>query len=332
MNSSQRLRRHLCFLDVGHGNSTVLIAGEGSVVVIDAGKQSALSEFLLEQRITHVDAIYLSHADADHIGGLVGILATQMVSIDRVYLNSDASKSTRAWDDLLYELDFAHQSGSLKFSVELVSGATEQLPGEVCLHVLGPSRYLAAKGPGSALRSGEKIRSNSISAVISVTVSGSTLAVLPGDLDGIGLQDLLQNCKDLSAPILVYPHHGGLPGGRMEPTEYARRLLSAVNPGVVVFSIGRGQYSTPSPDTVRVVRETLPDTRIVCTQLSEFCSGKRPTESPTHLSSAFAMGRAHRKCCGGTVVVPLDDHASLLPQPGPHAGFIRYNAETALCS
>ena len=332
MNSPQPLQRHLCFLDVGHGNSTVLIAGEGSVVVIDVGRQNALSEFFLEQRITHVDSIYVSHADADHIGALVGILATQEVSIDRVYLNSDASKNTQTWDDLVYELDCAHQAGSLKFSVGLVSGDAQQLPGKVCLHVLGPSPYLAAKGPGSTYRSGARIRTNSISAVISIAVSGSTLAVLPGDLDRVGLQDLLQHRDDLRAPILVYPHHGGLPGGGTDSEEYARALLSAVDPEIVVFSIGRGQYSTPRPETVRVVRETLPNTRIVCTQLSEFCSGKLPAAPPTHLSPAFARGREARKCCGGTVVVPLDDIAAVLPQPGPHADFIRDNAETAMCT
>ena len=84
MNTSKPLRRHLCFLDVGHGNSTVLIAGDADVVVIDVGQQSALSEFLSEQQITHVQSIYLSHADADHVGGLIGILASRQVTIGRV--------------------------------------------------------------------------------------------------------------------------------------------------------------------------------------------------------------------------------------------------------
>ena len=332
MNSAKPLRRHVCFLDVGHGNSTVLIAGEESVVIIDVGRQSTLSEFLREQGITHVDSVYLSHADADHIGGLVGLLATEEVSIDRVFLNSDASKGTETWDDLLYELDLLVQAGSLEFRPGLVSGHGEEFPGEVRLNVLGPSPYLAGKGSGSTNRSGARIRTNSISAVISISVSGSTLALLPGDLDGVGLQDLLDHRKNLRARILVYPHHGGLPGGGLSPRQYAQALLSEVEPGFVVFSIGRGQYDMPKPDTVRFLRKTLPDTRIVCTQLSEHCSGKLPAGSPTHLSQAFARGRAHRKCCGGTVVVPLDDFAALLPQREAHADFIRNHAEGALCS
>ena len=331
MNSPAPLRRHLCFLDVGHGNSTVLIAGDTGVVVIDVGRQNTLSEFLLQQQITRINSIYLSHADQDHIGSLVGILSTGRVSIDRVFLNGDASKNTQVWDDLLYELNSAHHSASLKFKVGLVSGLTENLPGGVCLQVIGPSPYLAAKGPGSTHRSANQIRSNSISAVVSIVAAGTRLALLPGDIDGVGLHDLLQNQHDLRAPILVYPHHGALPGG-MNPIEYARTLLTAVRPDLVVFSIGRGRYATPNPDTVRVLRETLPNARIVCTQLSKHCSKRPSAHSPTHLSRAFAHGRADGSCCGGTVVVPLDDLAAILPQPDPHADFIHTHVETPLCS
>ena len=331
MKFREPLQRHLCFLDVGHGNSTVLIADDAHVVIVDVGRQSTLSEFLAEQQITHVNSIYLSHADADHIGGLVGILATRRISIGRVYLNSDGSKHTQVWDDLLYELNAAHQAGSLQFEVGLVSGMSETFPGGVCLDVLGPSRYLAAKGPGNAHRSAPRIRSNSISIVIAIAVAGTRLALLPGDLDGVGLHDLLENCEDLRARILVYPHHGGLPGG-MNPIEFTNTLLTAVHPELVIFSIGRGRHATPDPEMVRVLQKTLPNARIVCTQLSEHCSRRLPIDPPTHVSPAFALGRASRACCGGTVVIPLDDIAAILPQPDSHAEFIDAHVATALCS
>ena len=330
MNTLELLRRHLCFLDVGHGNCAVLIAGDADVVVIDVGQQSALSEFLSEQQISHIQSIYLSHADADHIGALVGILATGQVSIGRVILNSDGSKGTKVWDDLIYELDAADRAGSLKFEVGLVSGMAEQLSADVQLDVLGPSRYLAARGVGGNLRSGAKISSNSISAVISVSVGGTRLAMLPADLDGVGLTDLLAKSEDLRAPLLIYPHHGGLPGG-MSPTQFGKHLLAAVCPELVVFSIGRGRHATPNPATVGVLLTELPNARIVCTQLSGHCSKALPQSSPTHLSPVFSSGRAEGACCGGTLVVPLDDRTAILPQPGPHANFIGEHAETALC-
>ena len=330
MNTPAPLRRHLCFLDVGHGNCTVLIAGDEDVVVVDVGQQSTLSEFLTEQKIAYVQSVYLSHADADHIGALVGIIATRQVSIGRVILNSDGSKDTKVWEDLLYVLDAADRSGELKFEVGLVSGMAEPLARDVRLDVLGPSRYLAAKGVGGSRRSASKIGSNTLSAVISIAVNDVRLALVPGDLDGVGLTDLLEKCEDIGAPILVYPHHGGFSGG-MDPLKFADELLTAVSPELVVFSIGRGRHSTPNPGTVRKLRAKWPKARIVCTQLSEHCSKSLTPNSPTHLSLAFARGRAEGVCCGGTVVVPLDDRAAILPQPDQHADFIRAHAKTALC-
>jgi len=331
MTSHRLLRRHLCFLDVGHGSCAVLIAGDMEVVIIDVGRQSTLSEFLSQQQITHVQSIYLSHADADHIGALVGIIATRKISIGQVVLNSDGRKHTNVWDHLIYELNAAHQSGLLKLSVGLTSGMTECLPGGVRLDVLGPSPYLAAKGVGGTHRSGGRVGSNSISAVISIAVSGAKLALLPGDLDDVGFTDLQNSSQNLQAPILVYPHHGGLPGG-MDPVDFGKTLLAAISPELIVFSIGRGHHAMPNPSAVRMIRRSFPDVRIVCTQLSEHCSKLLPPNSPTHLSHAFARGGSKRACCGGTVVVPLDNPAAIIPQLGPHATFIRAYAKTALCA
>lgn len=322
---------HLCFLDVGHGNSTVIADGNQNIAVVDVGKQSALSRYLAEQQITRIKFVYISHADEDHIGGLVGLLGSLQVSIDRVFLNSDAQKTSKVWDDLLYELSAAHRAGKLVFVPSLTAGQDEHLSDRVTLEVLGPSPYLAAKGPGSVDRRGQRIRSNSVSAVIAISVDGQRLALLPADLDAVGLRDLLDNEVELQAPILVYPHHGGLPGS-MEPSSFASILLPLVRPDRVIFSIGRGRYRTPNPRTVDSIRAAFPDTRIICTQLSEHCSQVLPNSSTvTHLTSAFAQGRLRGACCAGTIVVPLDQSAALQPGHSAHVDFIRTHVLTPLC-
>ena len=327
----KKLRRHLCFLDVGHGNATVLLAGERDIVLVDVGKHSAISLFLEEQQIQHIKTVYLSHADQDHIGALVGLLGSTSLSIDRVYLNTDASKQSKVWDDLLYELNSAHWTGKLVFTASLTAGHQERLAGSVIVDILGPSPYLAARGPGSVDRTGQKIRSNSVSAVIAVSVNNQRLALLPADLDGVGLRDLLTNGLDLAAPILVYPHHGGLPRN-MSPATFAGSLLPAVGADRVVFSIGRGRYGTPKPTTVGLLRKAFPSARMVCTQLSEHCAQTRPaTSKPPHLTDAFAQGRASGSCCGGTIIVPLDQPASLMPDAQSHEQFIHANVATPLC-
>jgi len=53
-------------LDVGHGNSCVIEAGDGSAVV-DTGKQDDLLVYLLERELFDIDHLILSHGDEDHI-------------------------------------------------------------------------------------------------------------------------------------------------------------------------------------------------------------------------------------------------------------------------
>jgi beta-lactamase superfamily II metal-dependent hydrolase len=70
----------LYILDVKHGNSTVLIDTKG-IVVIDTGLRSDLLQFLVDNELTKIDVLILSHADKDHIGGAIGLLAANEFEI-----------------------------------------------------------------------------------------------------------------------------------------------------------------------------------------------------------------------------------------------------------
>ena len=159
-------RPSLAVLDVGHGNSAVL-SDSGGVVVIDSGAGSALSEFLETQEIKQIDVLLLSHADKDHIGGLVALLAAKTVDIARVCLNGDASKGTEVWDDLLFVLNQESLKGRIVLETSIARddfGKYNQ--GSVQVRVLGPSKYLVGKGVNGKERFKRKIRSNSLSVVV----------------------------------------------------------------------------------------------------------------------------------------------------------------------
>ena len=327
------LRNTLCILDVGHGNSAVVTDRHGEVVVIDAGLRNGLLEFLRHHEVTLIRTVYLSHADEDHIGGLIGVLASGTVRIGRVVLNGDASKDTKVWDDLALVLAAARNDGVVgEFDVGLTSGDREKLT-DVDVVVLAPSQYLATKGVGSKDREGRRITSNTMSAVVRVDAFGRSIALLAGDIDGVGLEDLLAAVGDsdaLRVPVLVYPHHGGRPG-TADIGSFAEVLLKATSPGVVVFSVGRRRGGYPRPETVGALRGVLPEVRIVCTQLSKDCSIGLPRESAEHLSGAFALGSADGACCGGSVVVALGDGGSVEPGEDAHTEFIRSQVKTPLC-
>lgn len=325
-----KLNRSIAILDVGHGNSTVVIENEG-VLVVDAGPKNALLEFLREQNVKHIDVVLISHADQDHLGALAQLIASQEFTVGHIALNSDADKGSAAWDDVLYELNQAEREKKLRFDVALVP---EDEPvfdrGSVRAEVLGPSRYLAGKGPGGRDRDGRRITTNSISAVVRLTVSGTQLVLLPGDIDEVGVDDLLSHNETVKTPILLYPHHGGKPGAA-NIAGYVSKLCEAFTPKVVVFSIGRGKHHTPNREVVAALRERLPEARIMCTQLSEHCSDVVPDVAEDYLNEVFCNGREHGQCCSGTILIDLDEGETVLPSMEGHRAFIDSSVKHPLC-
>ena len=317
----------LAILDVGHGNSAVL--DDEGIVVIDAGPQAGLLEYLRESEITEINVVLLSHADEDHIAGLLGLLASAEFKIKRVYLNTDSLKTSRIWDDLLYELDLLKRSGQIELGTSLTSGMTGQFDqGSVQIEILGPSSYLAARGPGSRDRLGRKIGTNSVSAVIRLVKGGQPIALLPGDLDEIGLDALMERGIDMRAPILVFPHHGGRAGNAADMVNFTNRICELVKPERVIFSIGHGN-SYPRLDVVETIRTFNPNIKIACTQLSKQCAGVLPKNNPHHIR-VFSKGAEYHRCCAGTIVLDLDAHL-WLPNDDEHQSFIANFALTALC-
>ena len=144
---TDRLCETLAVLDVGHGTSVVLFSGN-DVAVFDTGTGGGLLEFPEQQRVTRIRMVVLSHADRDHVGGLVGLLAANTVEIERVILNTDSLKDSATWDDLLYELDARHRAGKIVFDTKMTVGDRETL-GAVTALVAAPSPTFPPRGPAA---------------------------------------------------------------------------------------------------------------------------------------------------------------------------------------
>jgi beta-lactamase superfamily II metal-dependent hydrolase len=329
MNATERGIPRVAVLDVGHGTCSILHDCDG-VVVIDAGPGSSLLEYLLQQSVKRIELLLLSHADEDHIAGVLAVLASGRFDVGEVRLNSDALKDTRIWDYLRYELD---RHRNIMFEPVLTSNQTGQLDkGKVRIEVLAPSPLLASSGPGGKDRRGRTISSNSISAVIRLVVDGRPELLLSGDIDPIGFDDMVEHQSDAAARVLVFPHHGGLPG-HGDPRAFVQHVYRIVKPQCIIFSIGRGRHDTPRPEIMSSLEECCDDdVRILCTQLSKHCSAAEPPEYPSHLETEFARGREFRRCCAGTIILSLGDPTTLLPNMASHHRFIAASALTALCS
>lgn len=318
-------------LDVGHGNSAVLVDGQ-SVTVFDAGPRTTLLEFLVSEQITSIDTVLISHADKDHIEGLISLLESGIVNIGRVRLNSDLIKKTDLWHSLAYLLEQKDTNGELDFDVSLTTKQTNLFnTANVEIEVLAPSLGMAATGPGSKRKGKRILTSNSISAVFRLCYRGDPQVILLGDITLDAYRSLLKTTPDPNASIMVFPHHGGQSESD-DPVEFATLLCNTIKPNTVLFSIGRGQFKTPIEDITKAIRAVLPNVRLSCTQLSENCASHPPATEPTHLTPTFAAGKAKRCCCAGTITVSFGDSpVELLPIVNAHDEFIKQHAPSALC-
>lgn len=314
-------------LDVGHGNAAVVRDGE-MVLVIDAGSGTALLEHLQKEGITKIFAVMISHADIDHLKGLVALLDQDDIQIDTVYVNSDAEKASHQWTALLYDLEERKRGGNCDFKIDLTEGISLKLNESAIVEVLAPRQALAATGPGAIDPYGNRVTTNTISAVLKVSLSDRRI-LLTGDLDEVGLKHLLETGVDVSADILVFPHHGGNVSPRSDLSsniEFTKTLLSAVKPDLVIFSIGRTRYRNPRPEIVQSVT-SFSTCHVMCTQMSRHCFiGERlPAD---HLADLYSSGRRRGHCCAGSIRV---SPASLEPNIQLHREFVADNAPSALC-
>jgi beta-lactamase superfamily II metal-dependent hydrolase len=321
---------YIAIVDVGHGSSIVL-RDQNKTFIVDCGAKSAgLLEFLDREGVTEIDQIFLTHSDADHIGGLVGIVSEERFKINRIQLNPDGTKKSAAWDDLAYVVNKLHLAGDTKIVPTLMQENEWRRCGDIELEIVGPSVYLVTKGVGNKDSTGRVIVSNSLSASFRVHWKGQPLVYIAGDIDQVAIDDLRANGANLTADILVYPHHGGK-SGVGDPRKFTESLCGRVMPKTVIFSIGRTKFENPRPEVVAEVKAHIKDVRISCTQLSVNCSEKIKYSDFSHLADVYSRGKEDNFCCSGSFVIRLHEGFAEVPERAKHLEFINRAAGSPLC-
>lgn len=317
----------LILLDVGHGNCA-LLTGQDTAVVIDVPRGGVHADALKARSIRDVHAVIISHADADHMGGATSLLYDKDIRVHKVYVNPDATKTAGGgglvWKNFLIALRDAERRGELKVS-GIHRGQHIEVPDHrIRLEVLAPTTELWLLGVGGS--AGKRtLTSNSVSVVVRVRFDDKPMALLPGDLDTLGLEQLLAEEHELHAQVMVFPHHGGNTGG--DNREFAALITNAVKPETVVFSFGRHQTSNPRPEIIEGIGSARPDMRIMCTQLSKRCS--ESTFDPQHVAPLPAKGKDLGNCCAGSL--QFDPDGLVAPSAEEHAEFVDNFTTSPLC-
>jgi len=315
---------YVAILDIGHGNSAI-IHDEERAIIIDAGPRDGILKYLTENGISKIDAAILSHADADHIGGLLNVIDSEKFEVGTVWLNTDSIKSTVIKDDLAWAI---HRS-STKLNTSLSPDSFDLIKiGSVQIDVLAPSAYLTSKGPGQKDRKGRQLTTNSISAIIRVSNEEENLVLFSGDVDEVGLENIKEDSIDIRSRILVFPHHGGSSGHNTK--QFTNDLLAEVKPDRVIFSIARTRFKNPSPEIVKTIRKFDKDIWITCTQLSTHCSQKDISVQGAFVEKEISKGYQKKHCCSGSIVIDVSQNLEV-PDKQAHRAFVNKHVTSPLC-
>ena len=222
------------FLDVGQGDAIFIEGPSGMQMLIDGGRdRSVLRELgkrmgLLDRSI---DVVVETHPDADHIGGLPGVLAAYRVGafIEPGIIND--TTPTRALEDAVAREPILHP-------VIARQGMRIQLGGGAYADILFPDRAV------------EEAETNTGSIIMRVAY-GDTSFMLTGDAPS-SIEEWLVRLygSALGSDVLKAGHHGSR-------TSSSAPFLAAVNPEVVVISAGKdNQYGHPHADVVSRIEES----------------------------------------------------------------------------
>jgi beta-lactamase superfamily II metal-dependent hydrolase len=299
------------------------------VAVIDAPVGSAVIDTLEELGVTHVEHALISHSDADHLEGILALLTSKRITVRSLHLNPDAEKTSTAWRDLLAAVRVASLGGTFRTYTSLtVSTPGAVSVGDIKMTVVSPSEALALSAVGGRSPDDKANSANTLSAVIKVERAPDVGVLLAGDLDATGLQDVVASGANLTASVLVYPHHGGLPGSG-NPDTFVQGLLDLVRPSQVYVSNGRNKHGNPRPEVVEAILDR--GCGLACTQLAKACGDPVPNPPLERWPSA---GREMHHSCAGTISLTLEAGGAVR-EPAIEAAFHAFVANhvpTAMCA
>ncbi|MCX5382489.1 ComEC/Rec2 family competence protein [Streptomyces sp. NBC_00083] len=216
--------------DVGQGDATVLAAGAGSAVVIDAGPEALpVDRCLHELGVTRIPLLLLTHFHADHVGGLTGVLRGRSVGVIE----------TTGFAEPPDQVAFVRRTAAARgVAVTTAAYGERRALGGLSWEVLWPPPEPGpvADGPNDA------------SVTLLVHTAAGLSLLLPGDLEPPAQRRLLRRNPALGrVDVLKVAHHGS---AHQDPG-----LLRLLRPRLALISVGLGnRYGHPAPGTIAVLR------------------------------------------------------------------------------
>ena len=201
-------------LSVGHGLSVLVETPSGHTLLYDVGSQFGgetaariVEGVLWKKRLMSLDALVISHADADHYAGVQPLLRS--ISTDGLYVSRHFIDSDEP--DTLDAINAVERRG---IPLHIVSrGDRIPLGPDIVIHVLHPDAT-------------RDYTDNGASIVLEILYQGRRI-LLTGDLRDRGLTEVL-NMESRPVDLLLSPHHGDPKSNTPELAKWAApRLIVA---------------------------------------------------------------------------------------------------------
>jgi competence protein ComEC len=232
-------RLQIYALDVGQGDSSLIITPEGKSVLIDAGPPQTGDEVVAALRkrdVRSLDLAVATHPHADHIGGMRSVIENFGV---KNFLDSGQRYPSKEYVRMLDALD----KKGIK-AIFAKKGMKFDLDSGVKLEVLNPQ--------GEKQRITEVRRGGSVENANSVVLRlsyGNFSMLFTGDAETETEDLMMESGEPLRAQVLKVGHHG---------SRYATsaRFLQAVAPEAAIISVGAGnRYGHPAQQTLDRLRK-----------------------------------------------------------------------------
>lgn len=237
-----RGRLELTVLDVGQGDSLLVVSPSGRTMLIDGGGaaglagrpdqnaidpgEDAVSPYLWWRGFRDIDAVALTHAHQDHLGGLRAVL--ENFSVGQLWIGREIdSPPMQALMALARKrgINIEHEFRGKRFGWDGAEAA-----------FLWPERNASSARDGS----------NNDSLVLQIRF-GSREFLLPGDAEKQAEDEILRegDATALRSDVLKVGHHGGR-------NSTLPAWLAAVQPRVAIISAGEeNPYGHPSGELLR---------------------------------------------------------------------------------
>ncbi|MDP3764379.1 MAG: MBL fold metallo-hydrolase [bacterium] len=227
-------KAQVIFLDVGQGDSQLIVLPSDIQILIDGGPSAGVSAKISRYMPFYdkdIELVILSHPHADHLRGLVSILKDYNV---KNFMLAGANYESKVYADFLAVLKLEGSKIYLAQAGDTVSFVQHQVLDKnvqnLILHILAPVKETL----------GVNFKGIHESMIVSELNLGHKKFLLTGDMDEVLEKELIKSNIVSDVDVLKIGHHGS-------KTSTSEALLKITKPEEAIIQVGKNSYGHPTP-------------------------------------------------------------------------------------